>query len=63
MIIQEIITGEKHAPTNSIGVGLASVLTANEIINIILKKRDIAEAPEYTYIDLLDRKFLVGNVS
>lgn len=63
MIIQEIIIGERPAPTNSIGVGLASVLTANEIINIILKKRDIAEAPEYTYIDLLDRKFLVGNVS
>jgi molybdopterin/thiamine biosynthesis adenylyltransferase len=62
-IVQEIIAGERPAPTNSIGVGLASVLTANEIINIILKKRDIAEAPEYTYIDLLDRKFLVGNVS
>ena len=47
----------------SIGVGLASILATNEIINIILQKRDVAVAPRYTYIDLLDRLFVVGKVS
>ena len=61
--IQKIIAGERPAPTTSIGVGLASILAANEAINIILNKRDIAVAPAYTYIDLLDRKFIVGTVS
>jgi molybdopterin/thiamine biosynthesis adenylyltransferase len=61
--IKKIVTGEMPAPTTSIGVGLASVLAANEAINVILKKRDIAKAPKYTYIDLLDRQFIVGTVS
>ena len=60
---QKIIAGEIPAPTTSIGVGLASILAANEAINIILKKRDVATAPQYTYIDLLDRRFIVGTVS
>ncbi len=62
-IMREIIAGERPAPTNSIGVGLASILAANETVNIILRKREIANAPRYTYIDLLDRKFLVEAVS
>ena len=61
--VQKIIAGEMPGPTTSIGVGLASILAANEAINIILKKRDIATAPQYTYIDLLDRRFIVGTVS
>ena len=62
-IMHEIIAGERPAPTNSIGVGLASILVAIEATNVILGKRDIASASRYTYIDLLDRKFLVGTVS
>jgi molybdopterin/thiamine biosynthesis adenylyltransferase len=61
-IMCEIIAGERPAPTNSIGVGLASILAANETVNIILRKREIASAPQYTYIDLVDRQFLVGSV-
>jgi len=61
-IIHKIITGETPAPTTSIGVGLASILAANEAINIILKKRDILVAPQYTYVDLLDRQCIVGTV-
>ena len=61
--LQETYDGARAVPTVSIGVGLASVLAANEVINIILQKREIAVAPRYTYIDLLDRKFIVGEVS
>ena len=61
--VQQILTGKRPGPTTSIGAGLASILAANEVINVILKKRDIATAPAYTYIDLLDRKFAVGAVS
>jgi molybdopterin/thiamine biosynthesis adenylyltransferase len=62
-VVQEIIAGEKSAPTNSIGVGLASILAANETVNAILGKREVASAPRYTYIDLMDRRFLVDAVS
>jgi molybdopterin/thiamine biosynthesis adenylyltransferase len=61
-MIQKILDGQMPAPTTSIGAGLASILAANEAINIILKKRDVASAPKYTYIDLLDRKFIVQTV-
>ena len=61
--LQEIYTAERTVPTVSIGVGLASILAANEAVNIILKKRDVVIAPKYTYIDLLDQKFIIGNVS
>ena len=60
LIIRQIISGERGGTTTSIGVGLASMLAANEALNVILRKRDIASAPHYTYVDLLDRKFLVG---
>lgn len=62
-IIQEIISGQRPTPVIGIGAGLASILAAHEAVNIILGKRDIATAPQYTYIDLLDRKFIVGTVS
>lgn len=61
--IQKMITGEMSGPTTSIGVGLASILAANEVFNIILKRRDVATAPRYTYIDLLDRKFITGTIA
>ncbi|HEX9896619.1 MAG TPA: ThiF family adenylyltransferase [Dehalococcoidales bacterium] len=57
-----ILGRERPGPTISIGVGLASILAANEAINIILKKREIATAPRYTYIDLLDQRFTLGTV-
>ena len=60
MIMREVLAGDRPAPTNSIGVGLASIIAAIEAINILLRKRDIPSAPQYTYVDLLDRKFLVG---
>jgi molybdopterin/thiamine biosynthesis adenylyltransferase len=62
-MIQEITKGERPAPAISIGVALASVLAASEAVNIILRKRDVVKAPQYTYIDLLDRKFIVQAVS
>jgi len=63
IILNEVIAGERPAPTCSIGVGLGSIMAATEVVNILLKKRDIPTAPQYTYIDLIDRKFLVGSVS
>jgi molybdopterin/thiamine biosynthesis adenylyltransferase len=59
-ILGQVLAGERGAPTSSIGVGLASILAANEVMNIILRKRDIVCAPQYTYVDLFDRRFLVG---
>ena len=60
--LQEFYTGNRTAPTISVGVGLASILAASEAVNIILKKRDVVVAPKYTYIDLLDQRFIVGSV-
>jgi len=37
-------------------------LAANEAINVLLVKRDIVSAPQYTYVDLVDRRFVVGSV-
>ncbi len=59
--IQKILAGEIPAPVISIGAGLASALAANETIRIILDKGDIVKAPQFTYVDLFDRKFMVGN--
>lgn len=61
--VQKIIAGERPVPSTSIGVGLASILAANEAIKVILNRGYVAKAPEYTYIDLLDRQFIVGTVS
>ena len=62
-IMQETIAGERPGPTNSIGTGLASIMAANEATNILLKKRNIVSAPQYTYVDLIDQRFVIGTVS
>ncbi len=61
--VEKIAAGVQAGPTTSIGAGLASILAANEAINIILNKGDIVKAPEYIYIDLLERQLKVGAVS
>ena len=61
--IQQLMAGKLPGPTSSVGVGLASIMAANEAMNIILKKRDIPIAPAYTYVDLIDRKFVVGSLA
>ena len=61
--LQEFYNGARTLPAMSIGVGMASILAANEVINIILHKREIVAAPRYTYIDLLDQKFIIGKIS
>jgi tRNA threonylcarbamoyladenosine dehydratase len=62
-IIQKIMTKEMPGPTTSIGAGLASILAANEVLNIILKKRKITCAPQFIYTDLLDQKFQIGKIT
>ena len=59
---KEMSSGKFALPTTSIGAGIAAVLAANEAINILLKKREIVTAPKYTYIDLIDRKFFIGEM-
>ena len=61
-IMREVLAGDRPAPTNSIGVGLASILASVEAINILIGKRAVPSAPQYTYVDLIDRRFLVGSV-
>jgi tRNA A37 threonylcarbamoyladenosine dehydratase len=62
-MMQEIIAGKRPVPTCSIGVGLASILAANEAVNVILRRKEIVKAPEYIYVDLLDQKFVIGALS
>ncbi|HJX36295.1 MAG TPA: ThiF family adenylyltransferase [Dehalococcoidales bacterium] len=61
-VLQEVYAGKRAVPTSSVGVGLTSILTANEAINILFKKREITIAPHYLYIDLMDQRFIVGNM-
>jgi len=61
--LKDVYAGKRTVPTTSIGVGLASILATMEAVNIILRKREIAAAPRYTYIDLLDGVFTIGRVS
>ncbi len=60
---EKIMKGEAPVPSNSIGVGLTSVMTTNEIINIMVKKREIITAPRFIYIDLMDLRIVVGKIS
>ena len=57
--LNKIIKREIPVPVNSIGVGLSSIVTANEVINIVIKKKPIITAPHYLFIDLLERKYEV----
>jgi hypothetical protein len=41
---------------------LTSILSANEAINILLKKRDIPVAPRFIHTDLMDQRFTVGDL-
>jgi molybdopterin/thiamine biosynthesis adenylyltransferase len=61
-IISEVLSGERPGPTCSIGVGLASIVAANEVCNVILRKREIPVAPQYIFVDLLDQQYVVGTV-
>ena len=61
--IQDVLEGKKPATTLSIGVGLASALSASEAVRIILDKGGVVTAPQFTYIDLLDRKCVVGTIN
>lgn len=58
-MIKESIAGERPIPTSSIGAGLAAILAASEAINVILEK-DVPKAPNYTYLDLVDRRMVSG---
>jgi hypothetical protein len=58
-MIIERIAGERPIPTTSIGAGLAAILAASEAINVILRK-DVPKAPNYTYLDLVDRRLVAG---
>ena len=62
-IMQEIISGVRPGTTNSIGVGLAVILAANEATNILLNKRTVVSAPQYTYVDLVDQRFVIGTIA
>jgi hypothetical protein len=61
-MVKESIAGERPIPTSSIGAGLAAILAASEAVNVILKK-DVLKAPNYTYLDLVDRRLVAGAMS
>ena len=62
-LIEKIMKGEAPIPTTSIGAGLASIMGANEAINIVIKKRELIIAPKYIYVDLLDLRLIIGTMS
>jgi len=55
----QMMEGKEPISTNSIGVGLTSILTANETVNVLLQKKPIITAPNYIHIDLLDRVYSI----
>jgi molybdopterin/thiamine biosynthesis adenylyltransferase len=59
-LLSEIYAGKIPVPSNSIGAGLAAIQAASEAVNVIIG-RDIPVAPQYTYLDLVDRRMVVGN--
>lgn len=62
-MMKEILSGERPVPTCSIGVGLASLLAGNEAVNTLLRRKEIITAPNYLYVDLMDRKFITGSMT
>ncbi len=62
-LIEKVMKGEAPIPSNSLGVGLTSIMTASETINVILGKREIYLAPKYVYLDLLDLRVVIGTMS
>jgi hypothetical protein len=57
-----MLTDNAPGTTVSVGPALAALITTNECVNIILKKKEITVAPRYIYLHLLDQKFIVGNM-
>lgn len=58
-LVDQMIERTIPVSSNSVGVGLASIITANEVVNIILKKNKIITAPKSIYIDLMDKKIII----
>jgi tRNA threonylcarbamoyladenosine dehydratase len=61
--IHKMHTGELPGSATSIGAGLAALLAANEVTNLILQKRQIVTAPKFIYVDLLDQKYMVRPIA
>lgn len=59
--VQDIIDGKRYVPSTCIGAGLAAILTAGDVIGVILGK-DVPKAPRYTFFDIIDRQLVVGNI-
>jgi molybdopterin/thiamine biosynthesis adenylyltransferase len=57
--VELMIQGKKAISTNSIGVGLSSIVTANEVVNVLLRKKEMVTAPDCIIVDLLDRHYTV----
>lgn len=60
--IKKMHSGELPGSAISLGTGMAAMLAANEIANLILRKREPVFAPHYIYVDLMDQKYEVKSV-
>jgi molybdopterin/thiamine biosynthesis adenylyltransferase len=58
-LVQNMMEGKAPVSSNAIGAGLAAMITANEVVNLLLKKTQICEAPRSIYIDLMDKILMV----
>ena len=59
-VTKKIMQGKQdYMPTISIGVGLASLWMAEEVVNILLKKKAPIVVPKCTALDLLNRSIKV----
>ncbi len=61
-LLKDVLSGKIPVPTSSIGAGLAALQATTEAMNIIIG-RDVPEAPYFTYLDLVDRRLIVGKVN
>lgn len=59
-MLQEILSGQIPVPTCSIGVGLAAIMAASNIINILFNRKEIVKAPKYIYLDMMDQQLIIG---
>ncbi len=61
-LLKKYMQGKLPVSTISIGVGLTSIVTANEAVNLLLYKSESIFAPNYLYIDLHVRDIKIGKI-
>ena len=51
-----MVAGEMPVSVNCVGAGLNAIMVAGEVVNILIRNAPITTIPNYTYIDLFEKK-------